>query len=108
MQTGLPSIIGDGGVQSPISGVLNHLAMMRMSIQPNKKKRIKNPATTSVNNSNHIFLKYIFVPFITIPIDMWNTPKMTESFILMLFTRVNSFSAKLQAGSNPKGYVHPG
>ena len=50
----------------------------------------------------------MLVPFKIIPIVMWKIPKMTDIFILTLFTNVSLLFVIDQIGSIPNGYVHSG
>jgi hypothetical protein len=59
------------------------LAIIRASIQPKRPHRIMRPKMTS-DTSSIYYLKYTaFVPFMIIPILIWNMAMMTEIFILM-------------------------
>lgn len=56
-----------------------------------------------------IYLKYIaFVPLRAIPRHMWKTPKITDSFILILLANDKLFFVYPQAKSYPKAVVQSG
>ena len=85
------------------SQLVSHLTMIIRSMKPKRASMHRSMGRNSKRKSIG-FLKYqAFEPRQQMPRHMWKTPRMTDSFILNEFKKVNSSADMYQAGSTPNG-----
>ena len=77
--------------------------MIRISIQPKRENNRRIWGMNSKKKSRRLRKCRLFMPFKTIPRDIWTIAKITASFILKLLVKVRSWSDLNHTGSNPKG-----
>ena len=75
-------------------------------MKPKRHESVISYVRNSNTNSDHLLKNRAFIPFITIPIVICETPRITAIFIFKEFIKVIVCVDLYHIGSIPNGYTH--